>query len=55
MKFLIKFTFIRGTEIAAGEMQIVANDVRSALRIVESDLDCLGANVESVMPVEEIS
>ena len=52
MKFLIKFTFRKGGEIAEGEMRVWAEDVRYALRLVESDLDILGAKVESVTPYE---
>lgn len=52
MKFLIKFTFRKGGEIAEGEMRVWAEDVRYALRLVETDLDILGAKVESVTPYE---
>lgn len=50
MKFLIKFTFRKGDEIAEGEIRVWAEDVRYALRLVETDLDVLGAKVESVTP-----
>jgi hypothetical protein len=54
MKFLIKFTFHqKGGEIAEGEMRVWAEDVRYAIRLVESDLDALSAKVESVTPIED--
>lgn len=54
MKFLIKFTFTqRGGEIAEGEMRVWAEDVRYALRLVESDLDVISAKVESVTPIDD--
>jgi hypothetical protein len=52
MKYSIKFTFIKEGEVAEGEMRVWAEDVRYALRLVESDLDILAAKVESVTPCE---
>ena len=52
MKFIIKFTFREGAEIVEGEMRVWADDARYALRLVETDLDVLGAKVESVTPYE---
>ena len=52
MKFRIKFTFISDGEVVESEMLVWAEDVRYALRLVETDLDVLGARVESVVPLQ---
>ena len=55
MKFLIKFTFFKDGTDAEGELRVWAEDARYALRVVETDLDVLGAKGLSVMPLENLA
>ena len=53
MEFRIRFTYRKHDNLIEGEIRLWGEDVRFALRLVESDLDILGAKVLSVVPVED--